>query len=105
LKLPFSPIRLSIAIGDFGSGCSSLSFLQQLPIDRLKLSRVFVEGVPSNSANNAIVGAIASMGQKLGISLVAEGIETEEQMLFVKEIGCQTGQGFFLRQGITSRPI
>lgn len=85
---------VGISIDNFGAGQTSFNCLQQLPLNRLKLSRTFLEGVPSNIANRTIAVAIASLGEKFGIPVVAGGIETEEQMQFASEIGCNTGQGF-----------
>lgn len=87
-------LGVSLSIDDFGSGYSSLSYLQRLPVDRLKLSRTFLEGTPANKANCAIAGAIAALGERLGIEVTASGIESEQQLFFAQEIGCSRGQGF-----------
>ena len=87
-------LGVGLSIDEFGSGYSSLSYLQRLPVDRLKLSRSLFEGVPSNRANCTIAGAIASLGEKFGIPVAAGGIETQAQMHFAREIGCSVGQGF-----------
>jgi EAL domain-containing protein (putative c-di-GMP-specific phosphodiesterase class I) len=87
-------LGVGLSIDDFGSGYSSFSYLQRLPIDRLKLNRAFLNGVPSNTANSAIAGAVVALGEKFGIPVVAGGIEAVEQRLFAREIGCRTGQGF-----------
>ena len=85
---------VGISIDDFGSGYSSISYLQRLPLCRLKMSRSLLEGVPSNSTNSALVDAVVSVGGKFGIPVTASGIEQEGQMRFALEIGCEAGQGF-----------
>ena len=91
---------VGIAIDSFGAENTSLSSLQQLPLDRLKLNRKFFEDTPDNSANRTIVDAIASLGAKFGIPVAAVGIETEEQTRFAREIGCDSGQGFLYGEAL-----
>jgi len=98
-------LGVSISIDDFGSGYSSLSYLQRLPVDRLKLSRTFLEGTPANNANNAIASAIAALGERLGISVVASGIETEQQLFFAQEIGCSRGQGLLFGAAVPAEQL
>lgn len=85
-----------IAIDDFGTGFSSLNSLKQLPIDILKIDRTFVRGIPSDVDDRAITSAIIAMGHSLGMNIVAEGIETEEQLDFLKGQHCDDAQGFYL---------
>lgn len=85
-----------IAIDDFGTGYSSLNSLKQLPIDILKIDRAFVRGIPKDAGDRAITSAIIAMGHSLGMSIVAEGIETEEQLQFLKSLHCDDAQGYFL---------
>jgi diguanylate cyclase (GGDEF)-like protein len=93
-------IGVRISIDDFGTGYSSLSQLKKFPIDTLKLDRSFVDDL-SNSANDKkMVDAITNMVHKLGIKIIAEGIETEEQLHLLKQMGCDYGQGFLF-----SRPL
>ncbi len=91
---------VSLAIDDFGTGYSSLAYLKKFPVQTLKIDRAFVYELEKNRDDAAIVATICSMGHQLGISLVAEGIETEQQMNFLNEQSCQYGQGYYL-----SRPI
>ncbi|MBK1726197.1 EAL domain-containing protein [Halorhodospira neutriphila] len=91
---------VSVAIDDFGTGYSALSYLKDLPVDRLKIDRSFIDGVPEQADVLAITRAILALGQSLGFAVVAEGIEEEHQRAALLEEGCREGQGFlFARPG------
>ncbi|AMC33778.1 bifunctional diguanylate cyclase/phosphodiesterase [Janthinobacterium sp. B9-8] len=83
-----------LAIDDFGTGYSSLSNLKHFPIDSLKIDRSFVEGLPDDSDNAAITEAIIAMARKLRLSVVGEGVETSQQMVFLRKSGCHSVQGY-----------
>ncbi len=85
---------LDIALDDFGTGYSSLSYLKRFPISTLKIDRAFVVGVPQEPNDCAIAQAIVTMGQQLRQEIVAEGVETREQMQFLRELGCDQLQGY-----------
>jgi EAL domain-containing protein (putative c-di-GMP-specific phosphodiesterase class I) len=91
---------LRVAIDDFGTGYSSLSRLRQLPIDVLKIDRSFVREVDREPQAATIVAAFIQLGQGLGMTTLAEGIETEAEWRFLAERGCELGQGYFF-----SRPV
>lgn len=84
-----------IAMDDFGVGYSSLKLLAELPITTLKLDRSFVSGLPDNTRHTSITQTILTLGQELGFEMVAEGVETPQQLDYLKEKGCGLFQGFF----------
>ena len=83
----------SISIDDFGTGYSSLAYLKQFPIDRLKIDREFVKDFPDND-DGIVASSIVALAQTLGMRVLAEGIETPEQFLFLHESGCEEFQGY-----------
>jgi diguanylate cyclase (GGDEF)-like protein len=85
---------VSVALDDFGTGNSSLSLLQHLPIDAVKIDRSFVRNLAVNNRDRALVRAIISMASELDISVIAEGVETEEQADILRSMGCKNAQGF-----------
>jgi diguanylate cyclase (GGDEF)-like protein/PAS domain S-box-containing protein len=86
-------LGVRIAIDDFGTGYSSLGHLNQLPIDRIKIDRSFVQGLPGHAGNAAIARAIVTLAASLGREVIAEGVETEAQRAFLVGLGCQQLQG------------
>jgi diguanylate cyclase (GGDEF)-like protein/PAS domain S-box-containing protein len=89
-----SEAGMRIAIDDFGTGYSSLDHLREMPADILKIDRSFVAGMAANSPDSALVAAAIAMGRALEMEVVAEGIETSEQVADLRELGCPLGQGF-----------
>jgi predicted signal transduction protein with EAL and GGDEF domain len=85
---------ISIVLDDFGTGYSSLSYLRMFPFDKIKIDRSFVNELSKNSDCAAIVAAVAGLGRSLQIGTVAEGIETEHQLVLVRAAGCTHAQGF-----------
>ena len=85
-----------LAIDDFGTGYSSLSYLKRLPIDRLKIDKSFVQGIPDDADEAAIASTIIAMGRSLRLEVIAEGVETPAQQQFMLEKGCNEFQGYFL---------
>ena len=87
---------IRFAIDDFGTGYSSLSYLEQLPVEILKIDRAFVVDLATNPRRVALLRAIVAMAGAFGLTTVAEGVETTQQLALVRELGCDTAQGFLL---------
>jgi EAL domain-containing protein (putative c-di-GMP-specific phosphodiesterase class I) len=93
-------LGVHIAMDDFGTGYSSLSYLHKLPLDALKVDRSFVSQIESDAEKLEIVRTIITLAHNLGLEVIAEGIETREQMFILRELGCELGQGYLF-----SRPL
>ncbi|MBS4193630.1 sensor domain-containing protein [Lederbergia citri] len=91
-------LGVNISIDDFGTGYSSLSYLKQLPIHRLKIDRSFINHFKTDSPEYAIVNAIMTMGHGLGLNVVAEGVETKEQLKLLKQLKCDYIQGYLVEK-------
>jgi EAL domain-containing protein (putative c-di-GMP-specific phosphodiesterase class I) len=98
-------IGVQLSIDDFGTGYSSLSYLQRFPIDTLKIDRSFVTQMMENEENLAIVRTIVALAQNLGMDVVAEGVETEDQLLLLRKLECENGQGFLFSTPLGGRQL
>jgi len=98
-------LGVHLALDDFGTGYSSLSYLRQYPIGTVKVDRTFLEEVPQNPASATLVETIIVMAHALGKRVVAEGIETTEQLDFLRERRCDIAQGFYLARPLSSQVI
>jgi len=94
-------LGFKISIDDFGTGYTSIKHLKTFPIDFLKIDKVFVDGIPKNPADMAIIQSIIELSHKLGLLVVAEGIETAEQLDYLDSINCDIAQGYFLAKPLT----
>ena len=93
---------IEVALDDFGTGYSSLTYLAQLPLDALKIDRSCVQNIESRPTNQVITESIAHMADRLDISVVAEGIETNEESRFMQGVGCSYGQGYLFEKPIAA---
>jgi diguanylate cyclase (GGDEF)-like protein/PAS domain S-box-containing protein len=100
-----STAGVRIAIDDFGTGYSSLDHLREMPADILKIDRSFVAGMAANSPDSALVAAAIAMGRALEMEVVAEGIETNEQVADLRELGCPLGQGYLFARPLPPEEI
>jgi diguanylate cyclase (GGDEF)-like protein len=91
-----------LALDDFGTGYSSLSYLRRFPIDTLKIDQSFVRDLTTDAGDACIVSAVISMGKSLHMRVVAEGVETPEQLAFLQEQNCPEGQGYYLSQPLVA---
>lgn len=91
----FKDLGVRVAIDDFGTGYSSLGYLQRFPLDVLKIDRAFVMNLPASASSAAIVETILTLAHGLGLEVVAEGVETVEQLAFLRDHGCDEGQGYY----------
>jgi diguanylate cyclase len=96
-------LGLKLALDDFGTGYSSLNHLKRFPIDTLKIDRSFVRSITTNSDDASIVSAMISMGKNLHMRVVAEGVETREQLAFLQNRECPFGQGYYFSQPLTGQ--
>lgn len=95
-----SELGLSLSIDDFGTGYSSLSYLKNFPVQRIKIDKAFVDDIGTDENSGAIARAVTMLGQSFGMEVTAEGVETEEQLEFLKDLGCDEIQGYLF-----SRPL
>ncbi len=93
---------LALSMDDFGTGYSSLAYLKRFPITTLKIDRSFVVGIPLDDNDCAIARAIVTMAQQLRQEIVAEGVETAEQMQFLRALGCDQMQGFLFSPAVAA---
>ena len=96
-------LGVTIAVDDFGTGFSSLSYLSQLPVDTLKIDRSFVHDLGRETARKSIINAVVDMAKRLNLKTIAEGVENAEQAEVLLELVCEFGQGYFYSKPVTAR--
>lgn len=89
---------IGLSIDDFGTGYSALGYLKRCPVNRIKIDRTFVAGIPEDTESVALVQAIIAMGHALGLEVIAEGVETEQQWHFLRDEKCDMAQGYYFSQ-------
>jgi len=89
-------LGLTLSVDDFGTGYSSLSYLKRFPVEALKIDRSFIDGLGREHSDTSIVEAIVTLAHALGLTAVAEGLETETQLEALRVIGCDFAQGYLL---------
>jgi diguanylate cyclase (GGDEF)-like protein/PAS domain S-box-containing protein len=94
-----------LGLDDFGTGYSSLSYLKRLPVDRVKVDKSFVKGLGENATDTALVRMIIDLCHTLGVEVLAEGIETSEQALLLRDMGCDMGQGYYFARPIPGEEL
>jgi EAL domain-containing protein (putative c-di-GMP-specific phosphodiesterase class I) len=100
-----SELGLRLTIDDFGTGYSSLSYLRQLPVDEIKIDRSFVMGMGEQADDAVIVRSTVDLGRNLGLEVVAEGVETLELWNALRELGCNTAQGYSLSRPVSAEEL
>jgi EAL domain-containing protein (putative c-di-GMP-specific phosphodiesterase class I) len=98
-------LGVSIALDDFGSGYSSLGYLQRFPLDKLKIDRSFVVALGESANGGVIIQAIVALGRALGLSVLVEGVETEQQRVLLRLAGCDEMQGFLFARPAPAKTI
>ena len=98
-------LGVQLAIDDFGTGYSSLNALKTFPVARLKIDKSFVNNLAGSEGDRAVAAAVISLGQKLNLRVIAEGVETAEQLAFLRDNNCDEIQGYYFSKPITSEAI
>lgn len=96
---------IRLAIDNFGTGLASLTYLQQLPVQEVKIDRSVIRGLPDNRQDDAVVTSVLSLAHSLDLTVVAEGIETLDQSAFLRTLGCDLGQGYFFGRPVPAEEI
>ena len=103
--IEINELGIKLSMDDFGTGYSSLSYLRQYAFDVLKIDQSFISGIPLNKADSELVNTIIAMAHSLGLTVVAEGVETKEQLTLLAELGCDLVQGYYFSKPIPAKQL
>ena len=98
-------LGINIAIDDFGTGYSSLNYLRKIPLDRLKIDQSFIQNIDINRGDEVIIQAIITMAKNLNLEILAEGVETQKQLDFLKSKKCGEVQGFYFSKPLRAEQL
>jgi len=98
-------LGVQLSIDDFGTGYSSLSALKTLPVTRLKIDKSFIDGIPTDESDKAVASAVIALGQKLNLKVIAEGVETDAQVAFLRDNNCNEVQGYHFSRPVPAQQI
>ena len=98
-------LSVRFSIDDFGTGYSSLSALSTFPVSRLKIDKSFITDLTTNERHRVVASAVISLGRKLQLKVIAEGVETEEQLAFLRENNCDEMQGYYLSKPVEANEL
>lgn len=101
----FKTMSVRTSVDDFGTGHSTMTYLQQFPYDCMKIDRSFIDGLSEHRQNKVMVEAMISLGQELNLEVIAEGVETREQLKIVDELNCDTVQGFYYAEPMMAKDV
>jgi EAL domain-containing protein (putative c-di-GMP-specific phosphodiesterase class I) len=98
-------LGVALVLDDFGTGYSGLGYLNNFPFDKIKIDRTFTKDLATNRKSGELVRAVIEIGKVLGLTTLAEGIETKEQLDFLRRSGCHQGQGFLFSPAVFSEEL
>jgi EAL domain-containing protein (putative c-di-GMP-specific phosphodiesterase class I) len=98
-------LGVRISIDDFGTGYSSLSYLKRFPAQAVKIDRSFISGLPADKDDAAITEAVIAMAHSLGLNVVAEGVETQDQLALLRRLGCDEAQGYLMARPMNAAAL
>ena len=98
----FKSLGIQLSVDDFGTGYSSLGYLRRFPVDTLKIDKSFIQDLNLNSGSDILIKAIIAMGQSLNLKVIAEGVETKEQLAFLLKHGCDMAQGYYFSKPVSA---
>jgi EAL domain-containing protein (putative c-di-GMP-specific phosphodiesterase class I) len=105
VMLDLRKVGVKISIDDFGTGYSSLSYLSTMPVTKIKIDQSFVNGMLENKTDDQIVTSTIAMVRNIGMTVVAEGVETLEQYMFLRDLDCDFAQGFLIAKPIPEHQL